>query len=341
MAERSRGVYNRIYTPELWEKVNQENKDILDDFIAEYKQQKKAKGTVDAYYQDARIILIYVLQKHKNKSILEMTKKDFRNMSIWLSDECNMSANRVNRMKSTINSILTFCEEDDSYDYDVNTAKKVKGIPRERVKTDDDDFFFTFEEFIKVRDKLVEMNDLQTAVMWSIAFDSAGRRNEVYQIQKHGLLDGNKTNVVRGKRGKQFFLVYLNDTKELIRQYLEQRGEDSIDSLWIKGSGDSKSEVNKDALYNRILKCSKILSEVRGEECNIFFHTCRHSRIECLVRGEDDRLKNSDGTNRKYPLEEVMVMAHHSNISTTQDYCKNHDSELIDDMFNLSPTPTK
>jgi len=36
---RSRGVYNRIYTPELWEQVNQENKDILEDFLAEYKQQ--------------------------------------------------------------------------------------------------------------------------------------------------------------------------------------------------------------------------------------------------------------------------------------------------------------
>ena len=38
---RSRGVYNRIYTPEKWERVNPENKSILQDFLAEYKQQKK------------------------------------------------------------------------------------------------------------------------------------------------------------------------------------------------------------------------------------------------------------------------------------------------------------
>ena len=77
------------------------------------------------------------------------------------------------------------------------------------------------------------------------------------------------------------------------------------------------------------------MSEVRGEKCNIFFHTCRHSRIECLLQGEDDRLKNPDGTNRKYTLDEVMVMAHHSDVSTTQSYAKDHSEDTIDDMFGF------
>lgn len=332
---RSRGVYNKIYTPELWEQVNPDNKAILEDFLAEYRQQKKAKTTVEAYFQDSRIILIYILKHHKNKSILEMTKKDFRNFSLWLTEDCNLSSNRANRLKSVVNSMLTFCEEDDDYEYDTNFAKKVKGIPRQKVKTDEDNFFFTFKEFILVRDKLVEMGDLQNAVMWSLAFDSAGRRNEVYQVKKHGLLEGNKTNVVVGKRGKLFSLVYLNDTKELIRQYLENRGEDNIESLWVTKIGDIKREIEKDTLYNRMLKCSKILSEIRGEETEIFFHTSRHSRVECLIQGQDDRLKNPDGTNRKYTLDEVKVLCHHSDISTTNSYCKNHDEDVIDGMFGF------
>ena len=332
---RSRGVYNRVYTPEFWEQVNSDNKAILEDFLAEYRQQKKAKTTLEAYFQDGRIILIYILQHHKNKSILEMNKKDFRNFSLWLTEDCNMSPNRANRLKATVNSMLTFCEEDDDYEYDTNFAKKVKGVPRQRVKTDEDNFFFTFKEFIAVRDKLVEIGDLQTAVMWSLAFDSAGRRNEVYQVKKHGLLDGNKTNVVVGKRGKTFPLVCLDDTKELIRQYLEERGEDDIESLWIAKIGDTKREIDKDTLYNRMLKCSKLLSEIRGEETEIFFHTARHSRVECLIQGQDDRLKNPDGTNRKYSLDEVKVVCHHSDISTTNSYCKNHDEDVIDEMFGF------
>lgn len=123
-------IYNNFYTPELWEKVNKENKRILDDFLAEYKQRKKSKGTINGYFNDLRIIFIYVLKELDNRSILELNKKDFRGLSIYFSEECDMSSSRVNRLKSAINSILTFCEEDDDYDYDVNYAKKVAGLPR-------------------------------------------------------------------------------------------------------------------------------------------------------------------------------------------------------------------
>jgi integrase len=328
-------VYNRIYTPELWEQVNKQNKDILNDFMAEYRQRKKSKGTIDGYFQDLRIVFIYILKNLDNRSILELRKKDFRNLSIWLSEDCEMSANRVNRIKSSVNSMLSFVEDDDEYDYDNNVAKKVRGLPRERVKDNDDDFFFTFDEFIKVRDILVERGRLQDAVLLSIGFDSAGRKNELFQIEKHGLTEGNKTNVVIGKRGKKFPLVYLDDTKELIKQYLEERGEDDIPSLWIKGSGDKKSPITKDSLYDRIVSISKIFSEVRGEECNIFPHTMRHSRAECLKQGTDTRLLDENGKPRVYSLDQIMKFMHHSDVSTTASYLMNHDDEEIDAMFGI------
>ena len=37
-------------------------------------------------------------------------------MSLYFTDECGMSSARANRLKSSINSLLTFCEEDDDYD---------------------------------------------------------------------------------------------------------------------------------------------------------------------------------------------------------------------------------
>ena len=220
--ERGR-VYNRIYTPELWEQVNPKNKEILKDFLEELRQKKKSKGTIDGYFQDARIIFIYVLKFHDNKSILTLNKKNFRSMSLWLSEDCGLSANRVNRLKSTINSMLTFCEEDDDYDYDINYAKKVSGLPIERVKVDENDFFFTFNEFISVRNKLVKMEDYQLASLWSLAFDSGARKNEICQVKKHNLLEGNQTNIVRGKRGKMFSLIYFNDTRDLIKEYLDRK----------------------------------------------------------------------------------------------------------------------
>jgi hypothetical protein len=69
-----------------------------------------------------------------------MSKKDFRRLNIWF-DDAGMSPARCNRIHSVVNSMLTFCEEDDDYDYEVNYSKKVRGIPNEKVKTNDDDFF--------------------------------------------------------------------------------------------------------------------------------------------------------------------------------------------------------
>lgn len=333
----SRGrIYNNFYTPELWDQVNKENKQILDDFLAEYKQRKKSKGTINGYKNDLRIILIYILKELDNKCILDLKKKDFRGLSLYFTDECHMSAARTNRLKSAVNSMLTFCEEDDDYEYEINYAKKVRGIPKERVKDDEDDFFFTFDEFIKVRDILVECGRIQDAVLWSLGFDSAARKNELFQVNKYGLLEGNKTNIVIGKRGKKFPLVYLDDTKELIRQYLQERGEDDIESLWIKGSGDHKAPLaDSNALYDRICSISKILSEVRGEECHIFTHTMRHSRLECLSQGTDTRLLDENGNPRKYPLEQIQVFAHHESSSTTQSYLRDHSEDTINSMFGI------
>jgi integrase len=333
---RSRGIYNRTFDEAKWEQVLPENKAILDDFVAEYRQRKKAKGTIDGYFQDLRIILIYILEKHKNRYILEMTKKDFRNLSLWLSEELGLSSNRVNRMKSALNSMLTFCEEDDDYEYSGNIAKKVRGIPKERVKTNESDFFFNFDEFIKVRDILVERGDLQTAIIFSLGFDSGARRAEVYGVLKHNLANSNKTNIVRGKRGKMFPLIYLDDTRELIKKYLEKRGEDNIDSLWYKGSGDHKEEITYETMYDRILKCADILSEIRGEECNMFFHSLRHSRAFCLSEGLDTRILDSEGNPRKFTIEEIALILHHDSVDTTKQYLKDNTDEKIDNMFGFN-----
>lgn len=334
----SRGrIYNSFYTPELWEQVNPENKRILDDFLAEYKQRKMSKGTIAGYKNDLRIILIYILKELNNQSILNLKKKDFRGLSLYFTDECGMSAARTNRLKSAVNSMLTFCEEDDDYDYEINYAKKVRGIPKERVKDDEDNFFFTFDEFMKVRDILIERGRLQDACLWSLGFDSGARKNELFQVTKYGLLDGNKTNIVVGKRGKKFPLVYLDDTKEIIRMYLEERGNDDIDSLWIKGSGDNKLPISdSNVLYDRICSISKILSEVRGEECNIFTHTMRHSRLECLSQGTDTRLLDENGNPKKYSLEQIQVFAHHESSETTQSYLKDHSEDTINLMFGIT-----
>jgi integrase len=194
----------------------------------------------------------------------------------------------------------------------------------------------SFEQIMKIRQKLLDLGDIQLAVLHMILFDSGARRNEVAQVKKHGLLDGNKTNVVVGKRGKQFPLVYLDDTKELIKRYLEERGNDNIDSLWTIGINGNKHEASYENLYDKVMKIREILCELEGKELNIFPHSYRHSRTEVLLQGMDTRIIDKDtGLPRKFTLEEVQVFLHHENPSTTQGYAKDHSEDIIDGMFNF------
>lgn len=327
-------VYNRVYTPELWEQVNSENKDIMEDYLEEYRQRKKSKGTIDQYRNDLRIVFIYILKELRNKSILELKKKDFRRFNIWCQDK-GMSNARVNRLMSAIRSMLAYVEDDDDYDYDVNFAVKVKGLPKAPVRTNEDNFFMSFEQIMKVREELINMGELQLACLHMLLFDSGARRNEVFQVKKEGLLDGNKTNIVVGKRGKTFPLIYLNDTKELIGQYLEQRGEDNIESLWIIQDKNGKRPATYECLYDRVVKISKILSRLEGKDIEIFVHTYRHSRAETLLQGEDLRILDENGNPRKFALEEVQKILHHSSSDTTAGYAKDHSEDEIDSMFGF------
>lgn len=338
MAGRGR-VYNRTYTPEEWEGVNQENKNIMQDFLEEYKQRKMKKSTLEGYFQDLRIILIYIKKFCNNKCIFELGKKDFRRLSLWLNDDLQLSSARTNRLMSATRSLLTYCEDDDEYDYENNVAKKVRGLPKEPVKTDEDDFFMTFDQIWRVREELLKRGKLQLAVLHMLLFDSGGRRNEVYQVKKNELLEGNKTNIVIGKRGKAFPLVFLNDTRELALQYFEKRGEDNIDSLWVVGKGADRRQVTYRALYQRVLAISDILSELEGRQINIFPHSYRHSRAECLLQGQDPRIIDpATGKPKKFSLEEVQLFLHHSDPKTTQSYAKDHSEEVIDNMFNFGNT---
>lgn len=328
-------VYNKIFNKEEWEKVNEENKLMIEDFLEEYRSRKIKESTLKQYKNDLRLIMIYILRKLNNKSILKLNKKDFRRFTLYLTEDLGVGNARSNRLMSAVRSMLTYIEDDDDYDYDNNLAKKVRGLPKEAIKTNEDDFFLSFEQVMKLRDELIKRNRLQDAVLLMISFDSAGRRNEIFQIQKHGLIDSNKANEVIGKRGKKYKPVYLNDTKELITQYLEQRGDDDIDSLWISGKGENKRPVTYGALYDRVVAMSDVLSEIEGKKIEFFPHSLRHSRAECLLQGLDTRIIDENGRPRKYKLEEVQVFMNHSDPKTTLSYAKDHSSEIVDNMFGI------
>jgi integrase/recombinase XerD len=323
MAEKQ--VYNRFYTDEKWERVNKENKDIMEDYLEELKSKKYKQSTIVQYTYDLKYIFIYVLDELKNKVITELSKKDFRRFVLWCQDK-DMSSARINRLKASVGSLLQFVEDDDDYeDYNVNQAKRVKGQPKEEVR-DKESYFMTFEQCMKIREYLVNKEDWQMASLLMVAWDSAGRRNEIHQINKECFTKGLVSNQVIGKRGKKFNLYIMPDTQELILKWLEVRGEDSVDSLWVING----EEMKYDTMYTRFVMFGKFLSEIEGKEIHTFSHMFRHSRLQSLMEGTDTRLGN-----KKFTIEELMILANHSSSETTQNYVLKDNKDTINNLFGV------
>ena len=64
-------VYNKIYNEEDWQLVNPLNKEIMEDYKAELKQNQKSNGTILQYYADWKIVMLYIYRK------LNMTLREY------------------------------------------------------------------------------------------------------------------------------------------------------------------------------------------------------------------------------------------------------------------------
>jgi len=326
-------IYNRFFDPDIYAKVNQDNIDLMEDFLLELKQNKKSPGTISQYKSDIRGMFCWIYKKLNNRSILELNKKDFRNFSLYLTSDCGLSTSRHNRFLSSVRSLLSFAENEDDYEYDTNISKKVRGLAKEPVR---EIFFLTNEQILKLRDALIERKKYQYATLLMLAYDSAGRKAELSQVKKDSFYDPtkNNTNRVIGKRRKQFSLVYFSGTKHCADLWLEQRGKDDIDSLWISGDSEHKHPATKENIYEWFMHMRDLLTELEGKETEFNVHSLRHSCLQALS-DNSHYICQELGMKNGFPLEKLKLIANHSDVSTTSHYLKDSTEDELSEMFSI------
>jgi integrase/recombinase XerD len=329
-------IYNNFFNEEEWKNVLEDNKTLLDDYLMELKQNKKSDGTIKQYKNDLRIAFLFVYKKLGNRNILELSKRDFRGYSLYLTGECGLSSARHNRLLSALRSFLTYCEGDDEIDYDNNVARKVKGLTKEAVR---EIFFLSNEQIIKLKDELIKRKEFQKACLLMLAYDSAGRKNELAGVKKFSFYDDTKsnTNKVIGKRRKVFSLVYFSGTKECASLWLKQRGEDNIENMWVVGCGDNKREADGENIYEWFMHIRKLLADLEGGEIDFNPHSIRHSCLQNLSDGSHYICKEL-GMEGGFPVEKLKLIANHENIDTTQHYLKDTSIDELAEMFFIKIT---
>jgi integrase/recombinase XerD len=297
------------------------NKNLVKDFLIEKKAQGRAASTIQQYGWDLRIVLYLVYQHFENKSLVDLNRKDIRNLCIVLQD-MNMSNSRVNGVMSALRSTLEFCADDDDYNYEFNVGARVKGLPKKPVR---EITFISDEQVNWLIDELLREEKYMLATYLSLSYFSAARKNEVYQVKKEGLSERYFTNIVTGKRSKKFRLYYNPRVQECIQLYLQQRGKDLLQPLFVKVYKNGRREFINKSTFNYWCKTfTKMLSEKENKLISINPHCFRHSRLDNL---------RTEGI----PLEKLKSLANHSDISTTESYLKDRSEEDIAEIFKMDP----
>lgn len=322
---------NSFYNDNDYQHVLDENKMILEDYILEMKANGRSEKTIYQYTADIKMFYCYIYNHAKNKSILELKKRDFRRFFLKLQEN-GASSSRINRVQCSIRNMLEFVtNDDDEYeDYEINAMKGIKGLQKEEVR---EIHFLEDNQIQMIINYLIEKKKYQQALYLAISYESAGRRNEVFQIEKHGFLDNNRTNEVIGKRSKKFRLIYFSKSREIAEMWLNQRGEDDIDSMWVVGKGENKRPAKYETLYNWTVSFRKIFKELTGEEKDFNPHSYRHSSLEAYENGSHYVLKELEKD--KLDITVLKALANHESIETTMSYLKDKDQELLNETFKL------
>ena len=322
--------YNKRFTKEKYEAIPKETKLIIKDYLNECRATGLTERTVKEYTSLLKYSTMLIQDFFDNKSILEMSRSDFRDLLIILRYDLELSHSRANSILSVLTSCLNYIEDEEENwkAYIKNPLRRIKRLPKKPIR---EKIFINRLEVKAIINRFVANWRLQDAVMISIAYDSGARISELAQVKKKDILQGNFTNeVIRKGQKKKTRLIFMHDTKELIRKWLEQRGEDDIEDLFIypslpmRSTMHLKRPITSNTLAARIEKTGAILNK------HISPHVFRRSRAETLKRGEDERFNF-----KKFDPRQIQILLGHSNLSTTQIYLKDDTEEVMDGIMKL------
>ena len=243
-------IQHSIVTPELWEQVSKENKELMNDFMEYCKSTNKSVKTIDGYLNDIMIFMVWNLQHNNNKFFIDFTKRDVMKYQGWLVNTQNLSSARVRRLKSALSSMSNFIESvmDDLYPNFRPIINKIPAPPKQEVR---DKTVLEDEQVEYLLNYLVGKGKYQQACAVALAVYSGSRKSEILRFKVNYFTDENimygslyktpeKIKTKGRGNGKFIYRYVLNKFKPYLDLWMKQREELGIEGeelFWNKRNG--------------------------------------------------------------------------------------------------------
>lgn len=313
-------------TEEEWLACNEFNRMIVNEFL---QQQHLSDFTLKQYKSAMSIFLRFIKDNLMNKPIYELKARDALKYQNWLLS-LDLSSNAVKFKRSAVSTLCNYIELYYGEEYPNFRNIFNKAIPSPAKQLVKEKNIIPKEDFERLIKDLEEREEWQKIAYLKLSYVTGARRGEIENIKKEHFnvdkvngKDIYKTPKLRGKgRGKQGKLVnlfYNDEARNAILKWLEIRGEDECEYVFVRKTKDGKvNRLSRDAFNDWF---AKDFNKILGEDKGYAPHSLRRSRASDLVNDGKD-------------IETARKILNHNDVSTTQIYVirENEDDDL-DDAF--------
>lgn len=316
-------------TEKQWEQVNEFNKELTELFLD---QTHLSDQSLKQYESGARQFFRWVHDSCGNKPLHELKSRDALRYQKYLVDN-GQSANAAKFKRSVVSSLCNLIEV--YYDEDYPKFRNIfsRAIPAPVGEPVHEKEPVSKEELDYLIETLTEQGELQMVAYIVFSYRSGARRAEVCQMKKSLVdiskvkdKDGNEKNYYvtenirtkgRGKDGKIRRLQFDDIAREAVLNWLEQRGEDEEEALFVRKFKDGRVEPLQESTFNDW--CANKFSEILGKR--IYPHIWRVTRASHMVVNEGKDIKS------------VQALLGHESSETSEIYVVRDNSEDLDGAF--------
>ena len=231
MAQKGRStVYNQITSEEKLKEINNENKQLEDDFLDYLISTDKANTTLTQYRSVLHIFWVWNLENNNNKSFIKLSKREIARFQNNAINNWGWSPKRIRMVKSVMRSLENYIINilDEDYPDYKRIWDKIESPVNETVR---EKSVFTIEELQSLLDHLVNEGKYAKACFLSLAINSGRRKAELARFKVSYFTDDNlicdgalykspekMTTKGRGQRGK---LLYVYTLAKPFKPYLD------------------------------------------------------------------------------------------------------------------------
>lgn len=317
-------------TDEEWKDVDPFNKQITFEFL---EQAHLSPQTLNQYKSALKIFFRWVYLNCGNKPIHELKPRDALRYQNFLMGR-DLSSSAVKFKRSAVSSLCGFIELYYSDEFPLFRNIYNKKIPNPPRSNRNEKQPLSKEELDLIINTLKEKEEWQMVAYVLFSYWSGCRRGEAAQLRKEVVTyekvkdkktdeykDYYLTHMIRckgkGREGLNRKLVLGEEAMIAVKKWLEIRGEDNCEYVFVKKTRDGKVTQLAPSAFN--YWCSEIFSEIVGRR--VHPHQLRSTRATHLVAIDGKDIKTAQA-----------VLGHKSS-ETTEIYVVREGDDDIDDAF--------